>query len=208
MTKIFTPLVIDTETDGLWEFGPDAHTQNVHVLQLAAKLYAHDGTALAEMNRFVRPDGFSIDENNPAIKVNGLTYEKLMDEGLPIVQILEEYDALVDSCDLIVGFNVAFDQKGVRAEQRRNDRPDRYGERDTFDCMYTAKKITSRMEGEARKAKTLSAVYRAIFEQEGLGAHGAMGDVTMTAALYHFMLEQDMVKPKKQIDRKSKNTEG
>lgn len=117
----FVALCFDTETDGL----PKAWNKNSvevdnwpHLVEISAKaLRFRRGDSfpeeVASLSSIIRPEGFEIPES--ASKVHGITTEKALAEGRPIVEVLEEFHNISDDCDVLVAHNLDFDIKIAEA---------------------------------------------------------------------------------------------
>ena len=194
-------LIFDTETSGMFDWSQPASADGQpRLLSIAAALVDPDGMEIDHYATLIKPDGFEVDEEGEAFKVNGLSNERLNAEGVPVKDVLEVYDDMLDRCDFVSAFSIRFDQKIVRAEMRRADRPDRYGYRDTFEIMYKARSLAcSRVPGNHKK---LGECYEAIMGQPLVDAHDAMADLHATIDIYRQLLIADMVEPKPQISKK------
>jgi len=71
-----------------------------------------------EVEHLIKPNGWTLDNEGEAAKVNGLTQEKLEAEGVDIREILREYGSAIDERRIVVGHNCSFDMKLMRAELR------------------------------------------------------------------------------------------
>jgi DNA polymerase III epsilon subunit-like protein len=195
-------VILDTETTGIpkWDLPAD-HEQQPRMAQLAATLVDSEARVVEAINKYVLPDTWSDYVRDPrncaeAFAVNGLSLEFLEANGEPLETVLEEYDRLVDDCELIVGFSLAFDQKIVRGEQRRTGRDDRYGFRPTFDVQYPIRQHLG-----VKSIKLIEAVPQ-LLERDPTEPHKAHGDVADTVDLYAWCLEQRLVVPKPQETRR------
>jgi len=198
-----TALVFDVETTGLpdWTQPADADGQP-RMLALAAALVTSDGKTVDHYSALIKPDGFEVDEEGEAFAVNGLTSEKLNAEGVPVVEVLTAYDQLLDSCDFVAAFSIRFDQKMVRAEQRRADRDDRYGYRDTFEIMYKARKVACERGGPHSNPRKLNECYENIIGEELVDHHDVGADLDATVAIYRHLLIAGLVEPKQQVSKR------
>jgi len=184
-------LIFDTETSDLPNFKlPADDPAQARIVQLGAMLCDGDDFApVAELNTIIKPDGWTIAEG--AQKVHGISLERAMDEGRPIADVIEEFDALFDRTDVLVGFNIRFDNKLVRGARRRLERPDRFGERPEVDVMRLCTRIcnipptAAMMRAGINYAKSpkLEEAFRIMLEREMPDAHDAMGDVRATRDL-------------------------
>jgi len=171
-------LIFDTETSSLARFDLAAdHPDQARIVQLGAMLCDGDDFApVAEMNAIIKPDGWVIGET--AQKVHGISLERAMDEGRPIADVIEEFDALADKADVLAGYFVRFDNKLIRGERRRLGRDDRYGVLPELDIMWACKSLCP-----FKKMPKLEEAYRFLIGREIENAHDALGDVSATHEL-------------------------
>lgn len=209
-------VVFDTETTGVPNFKLAADDPtNPRMASLAAILTDEAGNEVDSFYHLVKPEGWSehvLDPENHmgAFRVNGLSMERLWDEGRPLVEVLEAYDAFVDECALIAAYGVHFDQKIVRGEQRRAGRNDRYGERPTFCVQQAATPIcqippTAKMMAANRyhnKTPNLGEAVEIILGEQIADAHDALADTRYTQRIYQQMLRDGHVVPKEQISKR------
>lgn len=193
-------LLLDTETSGLFDFRQPADAPGQpRMCSIAATLWNPETDNCDHIDYLVRPDGWSDDviaRSAEAFAINGLSMERLQDEGRPIAEVLEAYDALVDRCTGIAAYGVAFDQKVVRAEQRLAVRPDRYGERPTFCVLQAARPLCG-----VKKAIKLTEAVRIALGEELVDAHTARADLDATLRLFRLMHERGLVSWKPQVSR-------
>lgn len=203
-------LVFDTETTGIpsRELNHKLdHPDYPWPVSFAAVLYGTDRTEIAAVHKLVRPDGWVSDPE--AAKVHGLTHERLMDEGVPIRDVLDEYAALREACTVVAGHNVSFDRQIMRAALMR--RPgtadvatgDAGKGRWTVYCtMRLSERIvklppTQRMidagMGDKFKAPRLEEAYRHFFGEDMEGAHDAMNDVRACARILFHLADTGVI---------------
>lgn len=128
--------IIDTETSGLFDFRKPADADGQpRLAQLAIILANEDLTEIEEIDFYVKPDGWELDEE--AAKVNGLTPEYLMEHGVPVVEVIDAYAKLIDDGIIIAAYGAQFDTKIMRAEMRRAGVDDRFEETRNF-CLMRA----------------------------------------------------------------------
>lgn len=118
-------LVCDVETSGLFRYDlrADAPGQP-RLAQLGMILVRPDFTVEAEHGFTIKPNGWEMQPE--AAEVTGLTTEKLLAEGVDIAPALELYAEALDAGRVVVGHNVLFDVKMMRAEMRLGGFDDRY----------------------------------------------------------------------------------
>lgn len=125
-----TYVVFDTETTGLFSFKDeqgnpipaDADGQP-RLASFAAIITDAEGNEISREKRYVKPDGWSID-GTEASKVNGLTDAFLNENGVPVAEVLDMWEAFIDGGLIAVAHNAQFDAKMMRAELRRAGRDD------------------------------------------------------------------------------------
>jgi len=94
-----------------------------------------------EVEHLIKPNGWTLDNEGEAAKVNGLTQEKLEAEGVDIRDILREYGSAIDERRIVVGHNCSFDMKLMRAELRFAGLPDRYMQTRSLCTMWGSRDI-------------------------------------------------------------------
>ncbi len=127
--------VFDTETTGLFVFRDKATGQPVPAdaegqprMASFAVVYAdEDGREISRAKLFVQPNGWTID-GTYAAQVNGLSDAFLIENGVPVEEVLALWNAVVDRGITAAAFNAQFDCKMMRAELRRAGLPDRFEE--------------------------------------------------------------------------------
>lgn len=116
----------DYESDGLNVEGqPSDHPDQPLPLSVSCYLDDEDGGTIDVYQNLIKPTR-PISAEITAI--NGITFEKADAEGVPLLEAMEAIAALVEKCDVIVGFNNFFDLKmykiacarlGARGEEMR-----------------------------------------------------------------------------------------
>lgn len=115
--------VFDTETSGLFDFSKPADAPGQPRLAALAMISTTPTLAVThEKALYIRPEGWRMHPD--ASRVNGLTNEFLHDEGVPIAEALDYYEAAIKDGYVFAAFNSQFDTKVMRAEFRRAGRPD------------------------------------------------------------------------------------
>lgn len=120
-------LVIDTETTGLFNFKLPADDPSQPRLAAAAFILANEaGEEIEAVKHYVKPEGWEMPAE--AFAINGLSTEFLDANGVPVLTVLDEYQAHIEGGLIVVSFNAQFDCKVMRAEMRRAGRPDLFEE--------------------------------------------------------------------------------
>lgn len=111
-------IVIDTETNGLFDFKKPADDPSQPRLASLAMIWADDqGHETARMMFYIKPDGWRMTPE--ATAVNGLTTEFLEENGKPLDMVLRIYTRNVKAGLAVAAFNAQFDCKMMRGELRR-----------------------------------------------------------------------------------------
>ncbi len=185
-------LIYDTETTSLLNFKLAAdHPEQARIMQLGAILTDDKLNPMAKICRLIRPSNWP-EIAKEAIATHGLTFEKCMDEGIPIESVIAEFDAFCDEMEkadgTTVAFNQQFDSKFIRGERRRLGRADRFGLAREFDPMRASVNVcrippTPAMVRAKRtnfKTPNLGEAYRFFTGEEMAGAHDALADCEAT----------------------------
>jgi len=113
-------LIYDTETTGLaknWN-APLTDSENwPRIVQLAWQLHDENGKLLSRGNRIVKPDGFTIPFQS--VKVHGITTEIAQAEGMPLTEVIEEFNKDLGIATYVMGHNIEFDVSVLGAELHR-----------------------------------------------------------------------------------------
>lgn len=139
--------VFDTESNGLFRFKDDDGKSvpadapgQPRLASICIILADEMGNPISKSTHYVRPDGWSmLDQGTEASEVNGLTDEFLAENGAPVSEILDMWNALVDEGMVFAAFNAQHDMKMMRAELRRAGRDDRF-EETANTCLMRAMK--------------------------------------------------------------------
>lgn len=120
-------LWLDTEGTGFFDFNLPAHAlSQPRVCAIGGLLIDHGFRIEEEFEFLIKPDGWFLDPNSEAAKVNGLTMEELERDGIPIIRPLRIYAQALDEGRVIGGHNVTHDLKMMRGELRRAEQDDRF----------------------------------------------------------------------------------
>lgn len=174
-------LFFDTETTGLpLDYKASiANTDNwPRMVQLAWLIHDINANLIQERSVIIKPEGFTIPVEVSAI--HGITHERAMDEGIPLADVMEEFDADLISVPLAVCHNVPFDRAITGAERVRLNRP--WGFHTAFKCTMAEGTAMCNLPG--RKWPKLQELHQFLFGKGFEGAHDALVDITATAKCY------------------------
>lgn len=179
-----TYLFFDTETTGLIDFKKDLLDPcQPRIIQLGAILTTEDGITIAELNSFIKPDGWTIPEE--VAKIHGITVEKCEQIGIPMVMALSIFNAMKSACKMRVAHNISFDKQMLAREAGAYGIPHNSEGIESFCTMQKSKGIlqlppSDRMLAagiNSYKTPNLQETYQHFFGREFDGAHDAMADV-------------------------------
>lgn len=117
-------LIIDTETNGLFDFKKAAdHADQPRLAELGMIYAGPDFRFQKEYTAFIKPDGWKMAPE--ATAVNGITDEMLEAKGIPVAQVLQVYtDAILGEGRVVISYGAQMDCKQMRGELRRADMDD------------------------------------------------------------------------------------
>ncbi len=191
-------LIFDCETSGLPDFKKPADAPGQpRMCSIAAKLINDSGAECGALHALIRPDGWDDEVKSKArqaFAVNGLSYEKLMDEGRSMVGVLAELVEMENNCTGIAAYGIAFDMKMLRGERRRLNINDRYGFRPDFCVLQGSRKLH-----KFPKTPTLGDVHLAFFDEELQGAHDALNDLNATVRVFNYLRKAGVVEWKQRV---------
>lgn len=178
-------LFFDTETTGLpkrWN-APAADFNNWPRLVQIAWLFSDDGGhEIGSADYIIKPDGFLIPKE--AENIHGISNERAIMEGVPLVNALSEFLAAMKKCEILVAHNMSFDEKIVEAEFLREKL-----EYDLRDIKKICTKITStefcQLPGNyGFKWPSLPELHNKLFGSGFEDAHNALSDVKICAKCF------------------------
>lgn len=195
-------LTLDTETTGLFLFGPDNPADGPgqpHVVEFAWTL-AEGAEERRAVESLIRPTPEWV-MSPEALATHRITIEQCEAEGRPLADVAAELRADMRRADLIVAYGVLFDMKSARASFRRSRLPDLYLEtKDKTFCVMRAAAAACQMPattkmkiaGRAKQFKTpkLSEAAKILLGLDHTEkAHGALADVRVTMAIHRHLHE-------------------
>lgn len=144
--------IIDTESSGIFDYKKPADAPGQPRMASFGMILANEELEIeAEHGFLIRPDGWTFDDTGDAAKINGLTHERLMDEGVDVKEALRLYGDAIDKRRIIGAFNAPHDIKLLRAEFRYVGYPDRYMQTRYVCAMQGCRKIVDARTPEGKK---------------------------------------------------------
>lgn len=180
-------IFVDTETTGT--------SKKSRIVELAYIVYL----GKEEKRRYselVEPHGFTIPQD--AIDVHGISNEKAEEEGLPLKEVLRDFNRACKHADLVIAHNAEFDCNVILNETSRVDH--------TF-CLSTPiyctmKNLTDycgiqRYNNHGQecgyKWPTLWELYKEVFGEEIHQTHRALDDIKHLSECYFQLLEDGVI---------------
>ena len=184
-----TILFFDTETNGLpkdYNAPPQDADNWPRVLQLSWTITNDAGDSLKKKNYYIRPEGFAIIEkgkDNPY----AISESILLEKGVDLKDVLEEFSKDIQGADLLVGHNIKFDKNVIQAELCRLVKPDIFADKQMFCTMLAGKPICQILSKYGFKYPKLQELYYQLFKKRFEGAHDSLNDVMATAECFFKM---------------------
>lgn len=191
-------IIFDTETTGLPKNSVAPHTDTDNwprVVQLAWQLHEDNGKLIHAANHIVYPDGFTIPFN--AEKVHGISTERAQQEGNPLQDVLEKFEADLINGPVLVAHNIEFDLKTIGAEFVRLDRDTMLHNLEQYDTSEQTKDFCRLKGGKGGGFKTpkLAELHTKLFGEAFEDAHDAAYDVSATAKCFFELLKRKVNTP-------------
>jgi len=186
-------IIADTEGSGLFDYTKPADAPGQPRVAAVGLILTDGNLEVQQEHSFlIKPNGWTFDNNSDAAKVNGLTHERLMDEGVGIEEALRIYGGAIDDRRIIVGFNVLHDLKSLRAELRHAGLPDRYMQSRYICCMQGCRKtVDARTEAGKKKAPKLAEACAYYGIEQGGDGHTAIGDARSALEILRRLRDAD-----------------
>ena len=181
-------LIFDTETTGLpkrWD-PPISDLDNwPRCIQIAWQLHDDLGNCIEHQDYLVQPEGFNIPYD--AEKIHGISTELAQEQGVPLVDVLEKFNAALNKTKFVVGQNVGFDLNIMGAEFIRADIANKLQELPVLDtCTEHTAELCQLPGGRYGKFKlpTLTELHEFLFNVPFAEAHNATADVEATTRCF------------------------
>ena len=178
-------IVFDTETTGLpknWNL-PYTDTDNwPRCIQIAWQLHDEKGKLIESKDFLIRPDGFDIPYDSE--RIHGISTLLAETEGIPLKEMMEEFNKDLRKSQFIVGQNVGFDINVMGSEFVRLNMETPMHDMPILDtCTETTAQLCRIPGGRGGKFKlpTLTELHQHLFDAPFGEAHNATADVEATA---------------------------
>ncbi|GAA0872468.1 DNA polymerase III subunit alpha [Gangjinia marincola] len=181
-------LIFDTETTGLpkrWD-APITDVENwPRCVQLAWQLHDELGNVIEHKDYLIQPEGFNIPYD--AEQIHGISTELAQKNGVPLAQVLAEFNEAMQKTTFIVGQNLGFDVNIMGAEFVRDEIETPLTSIPVLDtCTETTAQLCKIPGGRGGKFKlpTLTELHQYLFNQPFAEAHNATADVEATTRCF------------------------
>ncbi len=189
-------LIFDTETTGLpkrWD-APVTDTDNwPRCIQIAWQLHDIDGKLIEHQDYLIRPDGFNIPYD--AERIHGISTELAAQEGIPLAEALQKFNAALSQAKFIVGQNVGFDVNIMGCEFHRMGVPTAMADMRVLDtCTEVTAELLRLPGGRGGKFKlpTLTELHQYLFHTPFAEAHNATADVEATTRCFLELVRREV----------------
>jgi len=181
-------IIFDTETTGLpknWK-APITDTDNwPRCIQIAWQLHADDGTLLENKDFLVKPDGFNIPFESE--QIHGISTELAAAQGVPLAEVLSEFNTALSKAKFVVGQNIQFDLNIMGCEFYRESVESPMLDMLVLDtCTEKTATLCQIPGGRGGKFKlpTLTELHEFLFKVPFSEAHNATADVEATTRCF------------------------
>ena len=192
-------IIFDTETTGLprnWN-APITDTDNwPRVVQIAWQLHDEMGQLIEHEDYLVTPDGFDIPYD--AERIHGISTQLAAEQGRPLAEVLEKFNAALAKATFVVGQNVKFDLNVTGCEFHRLEMATPMNEMPVLDsCTETTANLCQIPGGRGGKFKlpTLTELHSFLFGEPFNEAHNATADVEATTRCFFELIRRGVFLP-------------
>ena len=187
-------LIFDTETTGLpkrWD-APLTDSENwPRCIQIAWQVHDEMGNLVENQDYLVQPDGFDIPYDSE--RIHGISTDLAKEQGIPLDEVLEKFNAALQKSKFVVGQNVGFDLNIMGAEFLRRDFENTLQEMPVLDtCTEKTAELCKIPGGRGGKFKlpTLTELHEFLFDEAFAEAHNATADVEATTRCFLELIRQ------------------
>lgn len=187
-------LFFDTETIGL-PSDYNAPINNTHnwprLVQISWILANENANVVSQKNFIIKPNGFAIPETSS--NIHRITTERALKEGLDLSIILDLFENDLKQADIIVGHNIDFDIKVVRAEMYRLNREDVLVGKKSICTMKSTTDFCKIQGNYGYKYPKLQELYKKLFGHGFEDAHNSQADILATMQCYFELCKRDIL---------------
>lgn len=189
-------IIFDTETTGLpknWN-APITDVDNwPRCIQIAWQVHDELGHLVEHKDYLIQPEGFDIPYD--AERIHGISTELAVNDGVPLKQVLEEFEVAMKKAKFLVGQNLKFDLNIMGSEMVRSEFSSVMLDMPVLD---TCTEVTAQMcqipggRGGRWKLPTLTELHEFLFQIPFSEAHNATADVEATTRCFFELMRREV----------------
>ncbi|RLD46176.1 MAG: 3'-5' exonuclease [Bacteroidetes bacterium] len=187
-------LFFDTETTGLPKNykAPASDIDNwPRMIQIGWILSNDKGERIDSAEFIIKPDGFSIPSS--ASNIHGITTQRAVKEGVPLDDVLNKFNEIVDDASVIIAHNISFDEKIIGAEFIRRNIASSFDAKPKYCTMLNSTDFCKIPGYYGFKWPKLSELHIKLFGEDFEGAHNAFADIEATERCYFEMKKRGII---------------
>jgi DNA polymerase-3 subunit epsilon len=178
-------LFFDTETTGVpkdWK-APITNFDNwPRIVQLAWLVYDRNGNQILKKEFIIKPNGFIIPIE--ASNVHGITTQFAIENGVPIEDVLLNFEKHCEKSKYLIAHNISFDSKVTSSEYLRILSRNPISKLDKICTMESSTNYCKIPGNYGYKWPKLSELHIKLFGVDFEGAHDALADIEATAKCF------------------------
>lgn len=188
--------IFDTETTGLpkrWD-APITDTDNwPRCIQIAWQLHDDMGRLIEHRDYLIKPDGFNIPYDSE--QIHGISTALAEEQGVPISEVLKEFNQALGKAKFVVGQNIRFDLNIMGSEFYRYGVETPLSELAVLD---TCTEVTAELlqlpggRGGRYKLPNLTELHAYLFDKPFDEAHNATADVEATTRCFFELIRREV----------------
>lgn len=189
-------IIFDTETTGLprdWN-APLSDLDNwPRAVQIAWQVHDEMGNLVEHKDYLIQPDGFDIPYD--AERIHGISTALAQHDGVPMQQVLAEFEEALRKAKFVVGQNIGFDLNIMGAEHLRFNQESKMLKMPVLDtCTEVTAELCQIPGGRGGKWKlpTLTELHAYLFDQPFAEAHNATADVEATTRCFFELIRREV----------------
>ena len=180
-----TFILFDTETIGLpkdYKAPASADDNYPRLVQLSWLVVDSELNIISENDYIIEPDGFTIPVSSS--KIHGITTEIALEEGYPLVEVLQKFIIDFKKSSKSIGHNIDFDKKVVASELLRVGMDDVISGSPS-ECTMKSTVDFCKISGPyGYKYPKLNELYDLLFGSDFEDAHNSLADIRATLKCY------------------------
>jgi DNA polymerase III subunit epsilon len=187
-------LFFDTETTGLpkrYNAPIDDLDNWPRLVQIAWILFDEKGNEISSNSHIVKPEGFAIPRE--ASLIHGITNARAIAEGCDLIDVLSEFESLVEQADFLIAHNIDFDEKIMGSELIRLGNMNCFENKNKFCTMKASANYCAISSQYGYKWPKLEELHYKLFKTNFDKAHNAQVDIEITAKCFWEMKRRGLI---------------